>query len=160
MYHFIIICEYKLELQSGNTKFGSESTMFFVSGDLEIWQMTFKNNMGPSPMLLQALCIVSKPLENSNWSYSLKTPNLGQNRWFFLAMWPWNLMYDLENPLLSNIKLCVSFIIICIQTGVMVWKQLSCVLTSVTLTLIFCMDITSVIGNNSWKFHHDTMMGT
>ena len=28
------------------------------------------------------------------------------------------------------------------------------------LTLIFCMDVTFVIGNNSWKFHDDTMMGT
>ena len=28
------------------------------------------------------------------------------------------------------------------------------------LTLTFCMDITSVIGNNSRKFHDDTVMGT
>ena len=28
------------------------------------------------------------------------------------------------------------------------------------LTLTFCMDITSVHGNNSWKFHDDMMMGT
>ena len=28
------------------------------------------------------------------------------------------------------------------------------------LTLTFCVDITFVIGNNSWKFHDDTMMGT
>ena len=28
------------------------------------------------------------------------------------------------------------------------------------LTFAFGMDITSVIGNNSWKFHDDTMMGT
>ena len=28
------------------------------------------------------------------------------------------------------------------------------------LTLTFCMDITFVIGNNVWKFHDDTMMGT
>ena len=28
------------------------------------------------------------------------------------------------------------------------------------LTLTFCMDITLVIGNNSRKFHDDTMMGT
>ena len=29
-----------------------------------------------------------------------------------------------------------------------------------TLTLTFCMDVTFVIGNNSWKFHDDTIMGT
>ena len=28
------------------------------------------------------------------------------------------------------------------------------------LTLTFCMNITSVIGNNSWKFRDDTIMGT
>ena len=28
------------------------------------------------------------------------------------------------------------------------------------LTLTFCMDLTLVIGNNFWKFHADTMMGT
>ena len=33
-------------------------------------------------MLLQALCIISKPLVNSNWSYSPETPNLGQIRRF------------------------------------------------------------------------------
>ena len=33
---------------------------------------------------------------NSNWSYSPETPNLGKNRRFFLAMWPCNLMDDLE----------------------------------------------------------------
>ena len=33
-------------------------------------------------MLLQALCIISYPLVNSNWSYSPETPNLGQIRWF------------------------------------------------------------------------------
>ena len=28
------------------------------------------------------------------------------------------------------------------------------------LTLNFCMDLTLVLGDNSWKFHDDTMMGT
>ena len=28
------------------------------------------------------------------------------------------------------------------------------------MTLTLCMDITSVIGNNSWKFRDDTMTGT
>ena len=33
---------------------------------------------------------------NSNWSYSPETPNLGQIKRFFLAVWPCNLTYDLE----------------------------------------------------------------
>ena len=62
-------------------------------------------------------------------------------------------------PLLSNIRLCASFLHhMWIQTGVTFRKWLSWVMTSVTLT--FCMDITSVNGNNSWKFQDDTMTGT
>ena len=47
-------------------------------------------------MLLQALCIIPYPLVILNLSYSPETPNLGQMRRFFLAVWPWNLMNDLE----------------------------------------------------------------
>ena len=34
-----------------------------------------------------------------------------------------------------------------------------CSLDFWSLTLTFCVDIISVIGNNSWKFHDDTMKG-
>ena len=34
-------------------------------------------------MLLQALCIISQPSVNSNWSYSPETPNLGQIQKFW-----------------------------------------------------------------------------
>ena len=144
-------------------------------------------------MLLQALCIISLPSVNSNWSNSPETPNSGQNRWvffvvcdleiwrmtlknnrapllcyfklcssfhshqwiqtgvtvrkctirvkigdFFCPVWPWNLTDDLKNNrahLLCHIKLCASFHChMWIQTGVMVRKRLSWVLTSVTLT--------------------------
>ena len=47
-------------------------------------------------LLCQALCIVSNPLVNSNWSYSPETLNSGQNRRFFCPVWPWNLMDGLE----------------------------------------------------------------
>ena len=46
VHHFIAICEFKMELQSGNAKFGSKSAIFF-SYDLEIWRMTLKNNRAP-----------------------------------------------------------------------------------------------------------------
>ena len=89
-------------------------------------------------MLLQALCIISKPLVNSNWSYSPETPNLGQIRWFlelcYLEIWRMTLKNN-RAPMLSNIKLCASFHHdIWIQTGVTVRKRLSWLLTSVTLT--------------------------
>ena len=68
-------------------------------------------------------------------------------------------------PLLCCFQLCAWFHChMGIQTGVRVRKRLSWVLTYVTLTLpltlTFCMDITFDHGNNSWKFHDDTMMGT
>ena len=40
------------------------------------WWMTPKCNM-----LYQALCIISKPSVNSNWSYTLEMSNSGQNWW-------------------------------------------------------------------------------
>ena len=83
MHHFLVICEFKLEIQS-------------------------------------------------------ETSNLCPNRWFFLAVWPWNLTDDLEinrAPLLNNTKHCASFHHhMWNQTGVMVRKRLSWVLISVTLT--------------------------
>ena len=66
-------------------------------------------------MLLQAMCIISLPYVNSNWSYSPETAKLG---------------FDL------------------------------CDLDRWPLILTFCMDITFVHGNDSWKFYDDMMMGT
>ena len=51
-----------------------------VPCDLEIWWMTL-NNRTPS-LLCQALCIISKPSLNSNWSYSPQTLNSGRNLFF------------------------------------------------------------------------------
>ena len=61
VFHFIAICQCKMELQSGNAQsgsksailqsgnaiFGSRSITFFVPVDLEIWRMTLKNNRAP-----------------------------------------------------------------------------------------------------------------
>ena len=44
VHHFIAISEFKLELQSRNAQFTSNC---FVPCDLEIWQMTLKNNRAP-----------------------------------------------------------------------------------------------------------------
>ena len=63
-------------------------------------------------MLLQALCIISQPSVNSNWSYSPETPNLGQI-WQFLKpcdleIWQITLQNN-RAPLLCYFKLCASF---------------------------------------------------
>ena len=67
-----------------------------------------ENLQGTSFIPPQALCILSKPSVDSNWSYSLKILNSGQNRRFFCALW----RMALENsraPLLCHIKLGVIF---------------------------------------------------
>ena len=78
-------------------------------------------------MLLQALCIISYPLVNSNWSYSPKTTNLGQIRRFLalcdLEIWRMTLKNN-RAPLLCYFKLCASFRSHwLIQTGVTVRKR-------------------------------------
>ena len=92
--HFIAIHELKIELPSGNAQIIAESSVFHP-----VWPWNLTNDLGKqlgtSSMLLQALCVISKPSVNSNWSYSPKTLNLGQN-WQFLSSvtlkldkWPW-----------------------------------------------------------------------
>ena len=63
-------------------------------------------------MLLQALCIISQPSVNSNWSYSPETSNLGQIRRFLeqcdLEIWRMTLQNN-SAPLLCYFKLCAAF---------------------------------------------------
>ena len=47
VHHFVAIGEFKLELESGNTQPGSNSTFLLEPCDLEIWRMTLKNNRAP-----------------------------------------------------------------------------------------------------------------
>ena len=83
--------------------------------------------LGTSSMLLQALCIISYPLVNSNLSYSPETPYLDQIRQFLeacdLEIWRITLQNN-RAPLLCYFKLCASF---CshwwIQTSVTVRKR-------------------------------------
>ena len=68
--------------------------------------------LGTSYILHQALCIISKPWVNTNWSYSPETLNSGQNQQFFvlcdLEIWQMTLKNN-RAPLLYHIKLCASF---------------------------------------------------
>ena len=82
---------------------------------------------GTSSIRHQALCIISKPWVNSNWSYSPETLNSGQNRQFFipcdLEIWWMTLKYN-RAPLLYYIKLCALFQSHgWMQTGVTVRKR-------------------------------------
>ena len=64
VHHFKTI-EFKLELQSGNAQFGSKLVIFFCP--VWPWNLTddLEKQQGTSSMLLQALCIISKPSVNS-----------------------------------------------------------------------------------------------
>ena len=57
VHHFVAIGGLKLELQSGNSKFGSYSTIFRAVWP---WNLTddLEKQQGTSSMLLQALCII------------------------------------------------------------------------------------------------------
>ena len=78
-------------------------------------------------MLLQALCSISYPLVNSNWSYSPETVNLCKIRRFVepcdLEIWRITLKNN-SAPLLCYFKLCAAFRTLCwVQTGVTVRKR-------------------------------------
>ena len=91
------------------------------------------------------------------------------NLTIFRAMWPWNLTDHLEKQYGTSPKQHQA---VCIISSQYVnsnwsygqekakWGHDLCDLDVWPLTLTFCMDVTFVIGNNSWKFHDHTMMGT
>ena len=91
---------------------------------------------GTSSIWHQALCIISKPLVNSNFSYSPETLNLGKIGYFLsrVTLKFWRMTFKNNRaPLLCYFKLCASFHSHqWIETGVTVWK--------------------SPIGQNRWVF--------
>ena len=97
-------------------------------------------------------------------------PKFGSKSAILCPVWPWNLTDDLAKnraPLLCCFQLCAWFHChMWIQTGVRIRKRLSWVFTYVTLTFdtwpwpFARTSLTSIHGNNSWKFHDDTMMET
>ena len=119
---------------------------FFVPCDLKIWWMTLKNNRTP------LLCCFKFKIGNFFCRVTLK--------------FEWMTMKNNRAPLLSNIKLCALFHHHMQYSNSSYSPEMAklgfdlCDLDRSPLTLTFSMDITSVIGNYSWKFHDDTMAGT
>ena len=60
LHHFVAICEFKPEFQSGNSQFGLKASIFGPC-DLEIWQMTSTDNRAP---LLCRLKLIAWPSVN------------------------------------------------------------------------------------------------
>ena len=113
--HFKAISEFKLELQSGNAQFGSNRRFFSrMTSNFDGW--TWKKGISSiyiyASLLYQVLCITSKSLVNSNWSFSPDTLNAGQNRRFSvpcdLENW-WMTLKNNRTSLLCYFKLCALF---------------------------------------------------
>ena len=90
-----------------------QNRRFFVPCNLQIWQMTLKNNRAPLLCCLK-LCA---SFHSHHWiqtglKKSPETPTVGQKRRFLepcdLEIWRMTLK-NIRAPLLSNIKLCTSF---------------------------------------------------
>ena len=98
--------EFKLELRSGNTQFRSKSAIFCPPWPWNFMDVLAKLHSTSSLHRL-ALCIISKPWVNSNWSYTLETLNSGQNRIFLSCVtlkfngWPWKTTEHLLYTILS-----------------------------------------------------------
>ena len=83
----------------------------FVPCDLEIWRMTFKNNMAPLLCYFK-LCASSKAIGQFKLELSPETLNSGQNRRFFVpcGLGIWRMTFKNNRaPLIWQCKLCVSF---------------------------------------------------
>ena len=82
--HFVAIGKFKLELQSGN----AQLTIFLAAWP---WKLTddLEKQKGTSPKQHEALCIISSPYVNSNWSYGPETAQMGHD-FCDLDLWPWD----------------------------------------------------------------------
>ena len=95
VHHFIIICEFKPELQSGNTQFGSKS-MFFLS------RVTLKYARWSWKTIGHLFFVASSFMHHLKAIGELKLKSQSGNTQFrsklviFCPVWPWNLTNDLE----------------------------------------------------------------
>ena len=93
--HFVAIGEFKLELQSGNAQSGSKSTIFVSRVTLKFdgwhWKTIGHLSQASSSYMHHFIIICEFKLE-------LQSGNawFGSNLTIFRAVWPWNLMDDLE----------------------------------------------------------------
>ena len=83
VHHFVAISEFKLELQSGNTQFGSKST---------IWQMTLKFDRWHWNLTDDIEQGKSEGFDSCDRPSNLT--QIGFKSSIFQPVWPWNLMDD------------------------------------------------------------------
>ena len=125
MHDFKTIGEFKLELQSRNSQFGSKLIFFLIPCNLEIWRMTLKNNMAPLLYYVK-LYAPFQTIGEFKLELQYRKSYFGSRLEIFFAVWPWNLTDDLEKPYSTSSILCQVECIISnhwwIQTGVTVQK--------------------------------------
>ena len=97
VHHFIAICEFKVELQSGNSQFGSKLAIFDPC-DLEIWRMTLKNNRAPLLCFFKLCASFHSHLWIQNGA-TVQKHQIWVKIGHFCLVWPWNLAEDLETHL-------------------------------------------------------------
>ena len=140
-----------------------QNPWFFVPCDLEIWWMILKNNRAPFLCYFklctsfQSYQCLQTGVRVRKRSIRVKISNLLSRVTLKFDGWTWkttgHLFYDAS-----------SFMHHFIAIGEFKLKLHSgydlCDLDLWPMTLTFCMDITSVIGNSSWKFGDVMMTGT
>ena len=95
VHHFVAIGDFKPELQSGNTQFGSNATIFRavcpwnLTDDLEKTIGHLFNAASSFVHHFVAICVFKLELQSGN-------AQSGSNSTIFRAVWPWNLTDDLE----------------------------------------------------------------
>ena len=93
--HFKAIGDFKLEFQSGNAQFGSKSE-FFVPCDLEIWQMTLKNNRAHLLCCFKLCALFHSHQWFETGGTVQKRPIWVKIEDVFCPVWAWNLTDDHE----------------------------------------------------------------
>ena len=111
VHHFVAIGEFKLELQSGNARFGWKS-VFFVPRDLEIRRMTLKNKRAPLLRHIK-LCASFRSHLWIQTGVAVRKRSIWVKIGISCRVWPWNLTDDLEKQegasRICYFKICASF---------------------------------------------------
>ena len=91
--HFIAIGEFKLELQSGNAQFGSNSTIFRAMWP---WNLTDDLQKKIGHLFYATSSFVQHFLAIGEFKLEFESGNAqsGSNSTLFRAVWPWNLTDD------------------------------------------------------------------
>ena len=95
VHHFVAIDEFNLELESGNTQFGSKSTIFFS-------RVTLKFDRWPWKIIGHLFYATSSFVHHfvaiGEFKLELQSGNaqFGSKSKIFLAAWPWNLTDDFQ----------------------------------------------------------------